>query len=103
MPYQIAILCCPASPTLPSYRVFGNFPGWRASWFVVTDDAARCEYVKGSFVYTDEQSVMSSEKLFDASKGVLPRVRVTGFRPAHEPHAERGRAGPDGERGPPHR
>ena len=30
-----------------------------ASGFMVTDDAALCEHVKGSFVYTDEHSVTS--------------------------------------------
>lgn len=36
-----------------------------ASGFVVTDDAALCEHVKGSYVYTDEQTVTSLERLFD--------------------------------------
>ena len=41
---------------------------------MVTDDAALCEHVKGSFVYTDEQSVASLEKLFDTLGGECYRV-----------------------------
>jgi transcriptional regulator with XRE-family HTH domain len=45
-----------------------------ASGFMVTDDAALCEHVKGSFVYTDEQSVTSLERLFDTLRGECYRV-----------------------------
>lgn len=45
-----------------------------ASGFIVTDDAALCEHVKGSYVYTDEQSVTSLVRLFDTLRGECYRV-----------------------------
>lgn len=45
-----------------------------ASGFIVTNDATLCEHVKGSFVYTDEQSVTSMEMLFDTLRGECYRV-----------------------------
>ena len=45
-----------------------------ASGFIVTDDATLCEHVKGSFVYTDEQSVTSLARLFDTLRGECYRV-----------------------------
>jgi transcriptional regulator with XRE-family HTH domain len=45
-----------------------------ASGFMVTDDAALCEHVKGSYVYTDEQSIASLARLFDTLRGECYRV-----------------------------
>jgi transcriptional regulator with XRE-family HTH domain len=45
-----------------------------ASGFIVTDDAVLCEHVKGSFVYTDEQSLTSMARLFDTLRGECYRV-----------------------------
>lgn len=45
-----------------------------ASGFIVTDDAALCEHVKGSYVYTDQQSVTSLTSLFDTLRGECYRV-----------------------------
>jgi hypothetical protein len=36
-----------------------------ASGFMIADDAALCEHVRGSFVYTDRQSVSSLGTMFD--------------------------------------
>jgi Domain of unknown function (DUF5753) len=38
-----------------------------ASGFMIADDAALCEHVRGSFVYTDRQSVSSLAAVFDTS------------------------------------
>jgi transcriptional regulator with XRE-family HTH domain len=36
-----------------------------ASGFMVSDDAALCEHVRGSYVYTDDQSVSALARMFD--------------------------------------
>lgn len=45
-----------------------------ASGFLVTDSAALCEHVRGSFVYTDDQSLTTLAKLFDTLRGECYRV-----------------------------
>jgi transcriptional regulator with XRE-family HTH domain len=45
-----------------------------ASGFVVTDDAALCEHVRGAYVYTDDQTVSSLLMTFDRLRGECYRV-----------------------------